>query len=162
MNFFVTQMLLRQWSVTRLLTGVTFFKPNLILNILRFEMPSKILFIDDHELVREIVCEMLVIHGFEVLSAPDGLTGIQLAREFLPDLIISDYYMPGATGLEVLSAVRSDERTSSIPFALISMDDSIGLRKRSQEAGVDAFLSKGFGDSELVETVRNLLSKNAA
>jgi CheY-like chemotaxis protein len=125
-------------------------------------MPTRVLVIEDHALVREVMVEMLTMHGFEVFSAPDGSSGIELAFKHLPDVVVSDYYMPGSTGLDVLQVLRQDVRTSHIPFALMSMDNSNGLRRRCEEAGADAFLPKGFSDAELVVLLNNLVQERVA
>lgn len=122
-------------------------------------MCTRVLLIEDHALVREVLVEMLTMHGYEVFSAPDGSSGIELAFEHTPDVVVSDYYMPGSTGLDVLQVLRQDERTSHIPFALMSMDNSNGMRRRSEEAGADAFIPKGFSDAELIVLLKNLLKE---
>ena len=87
---------------------------------------------------------------------------LELAFKHLPDVVVSDYYMPGSTGLDVLQVLRQDVRTSHIPFALMSMDNSNGLRRRCEEAGADAFLPKGFSDAELVVLLNNLVQERVA
>src|SRR4051794_1227173 len=81
---------------------------------------KRVLVIDDTQEIRMIITESLNIYGFETLSAEDGETGIQVAQENLPNLIICDINMPRMDGYETLKAIRQHEPTSTIPFIFLS------------------------------------------
>jgi len=69
-------------------------------------MKHTLLIIEDESTIRNDLAEILIFEGFEVLTAENGLTGLQLATEKLPDLIVSDVMMPEMDGYELLTALR--------------------------------------------------------
>ncbi|MGL5034668.1 MAG: response regulator, partial [Microcystaceae cyanobacterium] len=77
---------------------------------------EKILVVEDELGVRENLIEILEIAQYDVLSAPDGVVGLQLAKTHLPDLILCDVMMPNMDGYELLAALREDPNTSVIPL----------------------------------------------
>ena len=81
---------------------------------------TKILVIEDDNLIRETVLELLESRGFEAVGAENGQVGIQLATDQIPDLILSDVMMPERNGFEVFAAVRSHPATASIPFIFLT------------------------------------------
>jgi signal transduction histidine kinase len=123
--------------------------------------PQKVLVIDDTADIRLIISEYLNLHGFVTLDAEDGVTGIQIAREQLPDLIICDINMPNMDGYATLTALREDEATASIPFIFLSgAADKINMR-RGMELGADDYLTKPFTHKELMAAVNTRLEKQA-
>src|SRR5262249_30219185 len=81
---------------------------------------SRILLIEDEAPIRLTLSRFLRMEGWEVLTAEDGAKGVALALAELPDLIICDLLMPELDGYQVLSSLRSDPRTESIPFLLLT------------------------------------------
>ena len=119
-------------------------------------MPFSILIIDDYADNRELLRIMLEANGYRVLEAEDGLTGLRMAREETPALILVDLSMPGLDGWGVLRELRNDERTRNIPCASVSASpDGDGVQSSSQR--FDAYLSKPFRRDKLIETVERLL-----
>src|ERR1035437_7838077 len=81
---------------------------------------KKILIVDDeHDLV-ELIGLNLVRNGYEVISAHDGATGLDMARKLAPDLIVLDVMMPGLSGRDVTAAVKGDPRTAGVPIIMLS------------------------------------------
>ncbi len=116
---------------------------------------QRILVIDDEEDLAEAVQRLLECRGYQVDVATDGDRGLALAREHRPDLIVLDYELPEMDGLEVISALREDPDTRSIPVMLstasrIAMAD---IRK------ADGFLAKPFPEELLYEMVQRLLDQ---
>jgi CheY-like chemotaxis protein len=81
---------------------------------------AKILVIDDENTLRQTILTILRYAGYEVLDAADGFAGIKLARDHMPDLIVSDIVMPGLDGYGVLSRLRDDPQTATIPVILVT------------------------------------------
>jgi len=121
----------------------------------------KVLAIDDTPEIRMIITETLSLFGFETITAEDGATGIQLARESRPDLILCDIKMPKLDGYETLKQLREDDATATIPFVFLSgATDRITIR-RGMELGADDYLTKPFTPKELLAAVNTRLEKQA-
>ena len=121
-------------------------------------MAFSILIIDDYGDNRELLRIMLEANGYRVREAENGLEGLRMAREEIPDLILVDLSMPGLDGWGVLRELRGDERTRNIPCASVSASAD-GDRLQGSTQGFDAYLTKPFRRSELIETVERLLAK---
>lgn len=118
----------------------------------------RVLVIEDDEAVLYYVRVVLERHGFEVLSAPDGISGFMKVAEERPDLIVADYYMPGLNGLHFVEKVRNTPETATIPVVVVSVDGSTLLRRQCLEAGAYAFLEEPFAPEQLVSIVLTALS----
>ena len=113
----------------------------------------KILVIEDEQLIRNSMMDLLVAEGFEVLEAENGKIGVQIAREQHPDLIICDVLMPELDGHGVLTTLRQDQATVTIPFIfLTAMADKVDWR-RGMELGADDYLTKPFTFEELLSAI---------
>src|SRR2546427_2175474 len=119
----------------------------------------KILVIDDEEAFRGSLITMLEKKGFDVLQAPSGALGVQLARAHIPDLILCDVNMGGVGGNLTLYALRRDPQIASIPFILMSGFLSGGDTPPGIERGADGFLAKPFSIEKLLSTIQRCLSK---
>lgn len=121
-------------------------------------MPASILIIDDYEDNRELLRLMLEQGGYQVREARDGQEGIKMAQDTPPDIALIDLSMPGLDGWEVLTLLRADERTQNISCAAVSAFAD-GARARSLAHGFDAYLTKPYRRSDLIETVEGLLAE---
>src|SRR5688572_661957 len=122
---------------------------------------KKVLVIDDTEEIRMIIAESLSLYGFLTLSAEDGTTGVEMARDNIPDLIICDINMPNMDGYATLTALREEDSTATIPFIFLSgATDKINMR-RGMELGADDYLTKPFTHKELMAAVNARLEKQA-
>lgn len=123
---------------------------------------KKILVIEDEESLRSNVCEILGYEGFDILEAANGLKGLQLAREKLPDLILCDIMMPVMDGYEVLAAIREYQETRLTPVILLTaMAERENIRK-GMELGADDYIIKPFTIQELLQSVNSRLKKSEA
>lgn len=118
---------------------------------------TKILVIEDEESVRENIVELLDAEGFEALAAKNGRMGLLVAHQERPDLILCDIRMPELDGYGVLTGLRSEPTTTSIPFIFLSAkaaktDLSLGL-----ELGAHAYITKPFTLVELLDTIEQVL-----
>jgi Osmosensitive K+ channel histidine kinase len=123
---------------------------------------TKILVIENEELIRESILELLEIEEFETLSAENGKIGLQVAQKSNPDLILCDVVMPEMDGHGVLEALRKAPETKMIPFIfLTSKADKLDLRK-GMEMGADDYLIKPFTPKELLKAIATQLEKKAS
>src|SRR5689334_25165661 len=103
---------------------------------------ATILVIEDDEDIRKLIHFILVREGYEVYQAQNGLSGVQVAQEKRPDLIVSDIMMPEMDGYQALLALRQDERTSDIPFIFLTSKAEKQDLRRGMIYGADDYLSK--------------------
>lgn len=120
-----------------------------------------ILVADDHADLREWLVGELSADA-RVVTAGDGEAALAVARETLPDLVVSDVRMTGLDGFELCRRLRADERTSHIPVVLLSVHSSVDRRVEGSEAGADAFLGKPVDGRELRARVGALLASRRA
>lgn len=119
----------------------------------------KIAVIEDEVIVRETIIERLSEAGYQVISAENGLLGIDVIREHRPDLVLCDIMMPNLGGFGVLEYVRKDPETALIPFIFLSaLSDKSDLRK-GMLSGADDYLTKPFTRDELLNAVEVRLEK---
>jgi DNA-binding response OmpR family regulator len=125
--------------------------------------PVRVLVADDEDDIRALVCLAVAKAGCTVTSSvADGSTALATARAELPDLAVLDVSMPGATGLEVCTALRADPDTAGIHILLLSAGASLDDVARGLAAGADAYLAKPFGVADLVHQVRTLTARQPA
>jgi len=120
---------------------------------------KKILIIEDDDLVRDGVVELLSEEGFEMLSANNGLDGLKLAQKMIPDLIICDIMMPGLNGFQVLDYLQQDQETAVIPFIFLTAKSDRSDFRYSMQLGADDFITKPFKSEELKHAVITRLEK---
>jgi two-component system copper resistance phosphate regulon response regulator CusR len=117
----------------------------------------RILLIEDDEVIAERVKVGLERANFEVDSADDGETGLQMAREGDYALLILDLMLPGRDGWSVCEALR--RRRSAVPILMLTARDEVADRVRGLELGADDYLTKPFAFDELLARVRALLRR---
>ena len=116
-----------------------------------------VLAIEDEEHIRTVLEYNLKMDGFEVHLAEDGRTGLDLARQINPDLILLDWMLPEMTGLEVLSELKQDKKTQGIPVFMLTakaMGDDLSQALRE---GADDYITKPFNATELGQTIKSKL-----
>ncbi len=117
--------------------------------------PSLLVIEDSPDIVAYIV--NLLKEEYRILSAPNGVKGLELARKEVPDLIISDVMMPGMDGFEVCRRIKTELATSHIPVILLTAKADLESRLEGLEHGADAYLSKPFEERELRVRLKKLL-----
>lgn len=120
---------------------------------------SVILLIEDNQDVRENLTEMLNLNGFDVMEAENGMHGLDLMEEKLPDLILSDITMPIMNGFEFLIILKEDKRTAEIPFVFVTAMIEKKEIEKAFAAGANDYITKPFDLSELIDKINSLLSK---
>ena len=122
---------------------------------------ARILAIDDDPSVLGLIPRLLAVDGHEVRTADGGDAGVQLAREWRPDLILCDIVMPDPNGFEVLAALRRDPATNAIPLIFLTgVADPTQLRA-GRALGADDYLLKPFTRDELSQAVEARLTRAA-
>ncbi|TVP94036.1 MAG: diguanylate cyclase [Roseinatronobacter sp.] len=124
-------------------------------------MPAQILVVDDLLLSRMILRVKLSAACYTVRQATTGAEALHHVAEHPPALVLLDFNLPDATGLEICRQLRSDPKTSSIPIILFSADQSRSTRLQALAAGADDFLSKPLDDAYLMSRIRALLRTSA-
>jgi len=119
--------------------------------------PTTILWIDDDRLLLSVCTDPFERYGYRVLPASDGATGIDLAKQERPDLILLDVVMFGMDGLEVCQRLRAEPELAETPIVLLTVLDDAGVRDRGRELGATAVWCKPFGPEQLLEKVSKLL-----
>ncbi len=114
------------------------------------------LVVDDNEEMRDYVSNLFA-EKYNVLIAGNGEQGLKMAREYQPDIIISDIYMPGMTGLELCSQVKGDPALSHIPVILLTGSPSSETKLQGAEGGADDYITKPFEKELLIARVAGLL-----
>ena len=102
----------------------------------------KILIIDDEQGVLKMYETGLKMAGFEVMLAPDGASGLKLAQEQKPNVILLDIIMPRYNGLDILKDLKADERTKNIPVWLLTNLPRESSGQKAQELGAANYLVK--------------------
>ena len=112
---------------------------------------------DDDEDILTLVQLRLSRSGYEVIVARDGEAALRLARERHPDLVVLDWMMPKASGLEVLRAIRGSSDTAEIPVVLLTARASEADIQEGLDAGADDYIAKPFSPQELAARVQSIL-----
>ena len=119
-------------------------------------MNERILIIEDDQAILKLLQRGLAYEGYVVDMATDGRTGLILARDHTPDLVILDWMLPGIDGLEVCNRLRSG---GSIPILMLTAKDTVQDRIQGLDAGADDYMVKPFNLDELLARVRALLRR---
>ncbi|MEV7862873.1 SpoIIE family protein phosphatase [Streptomyces hirsutus] len=115
---------------------------------------ARVLIADDNADMREYLTRLLHGGGYRVDTVNDGLAALQAVRADAPDLVISDVMMPGLDGLTLVTTLRTDPRTSSVPVLLLSARAGQEASIEGLQAGADDYLVKPFAAAELLARVR--------
>lgn len=121
---------------------------------------KKILVIEDDETYQSVITRALVKEGYTVYQARRGDQGSVYTFQILPDLVLCDVVMEQGDGFTVLSKIRADPRTSSIPVIIMTGWGSKGGLRQAMSLGADDYLQKPFTSSELLASIRARLDRN--
>jgi len=123
-------------------------------------MPKvKILIIDDEPDIVETVSYMLKSRDYAVITALDGLEGLEKARTERPDLILLDIMMPDISGYDVCIKLKSDDSTKNIPIIMISAKSENEIMLKSKSLGAEAYILKPFRLSTLLDTMKKFINR---
>ncbi|MFD1293939.1 response regulator [Lutibacter holmesii] len=122
-------------------------------------MKKKVLLIEDDKTVRENTSEILELANYTVKTAKNGKEGVALAKSFLPDIIICDILMPLLDGYGVLQIISKSPLLEHIPFIFLTAKTTHDDLRKGMELGADDYISKPFGESELLRAIESRLKR---
>ena len=132
---------------------------NIDANVIQTVEPNDqpiILVIEDHpDMIKHI--QSLFEPSFKTITAYDGSSGIDLAKNEIPDIILSDLMLPMKNGKQVLESIKQDPNTSHIPFIMLTANHSEQEKLQGLNMGAIDYITKPFSPEELVHKIRNLL-----
>jgi putative two-component system response regulator len=123
-------------------------------------MASTVLIVDDERMGRETLESILDGQGYTLETAENGLEAIEKARRMLPDVILLDVMMPGMTGFEVCSKIRSDDLTAEIPIIFLTALDDRSVKMQGLQSGADDYITKPYDRHELRARLQNITRLN--
>src|SRR6476660_5253216 len=121
--------------------------------------PSRILFVDDEPAILNAVKPLFRREPYEIETAPDGKTGIEVFRRFRPAVVVSDHRMPGMTGVEFLAKIRAID-PESVRIILTGCTDLPAAESAINEGEVWRFLTKPWNDEDLRATVAGAIERH--
>jgi len=116
-----------------------------------------ILYVEDNELNRKIVRDLLRRTSYRLIEAPDGEAGVTIAREQRPDLILMDVQLPKISGIEATRRLRAEASTAATPIIAITSFALSGDEQKAMDAGASAYLAKPYSPFTLLGLIRKLL-----
>jgi two-component system, OmpR family, alkaline phosphatase synthesis response regulator PhoP len=122
----------------------------------------KILVIEDEQEIRDSLLDLLEAEGFEVLYADNGQEGLGLARSASPDLILCDVNLPELDGYQVLTQLRQQSETATLPFIFLTARGTKADFRYGMELGADDYLQKPCSGEELLGAIAARFAKQAA
>ena len=102
----------------------------------------RVLMVEDHPEIAELYQLKLQLDGYRVAVASNGVSGLQMARSLMPDVILLDVHLPQLDGMQMLTALREEEGTRDLQVVVFSEDDSPDLIREAKRLNVAAYLLK--------------------
>lgn len=125
-------------------------------------MNPRILIVDDEPFMLRLIETSLKKAGFDLISCRSGEQALDLAAQQRPSLIIMDLMMPGMDGFTTLQHLKAKPDLGKVPVIMLTAKGHKFTQEKAEEGGVDAFLTKPFSPSQLVEEARKLIAKGTA
>jgi two-component system KDP operon response regulator KdpE len=112
---------------------------------------KKVLLVDDEAQIIRVLRHIVNAHGYAVRAAEDGEAGLEVFREWQPDLVLTDLQMPNVDGLELCRRIR---KGSTVPIVVLSVRDDEKTIVQALDSGADDYVTKPFGTNELLARLR--------
>ncbi|GAB1594423.1 Hpt domain-containing protein [Lysobacter claricitrinus] len=118
-----------------------------------------VMVVDDSVTMRKVTGRVLERHGYEVVTAKDGIDALERMAERVPDLMLLDIEMPRMDGYELAGAMKGESRLRDVPIIMITSRTGEKHRQRAFELGVNRYLGKPYQEPELMRNVNELLEQ---
>lgn len=125
-------------------------------------MGKQVLLVEDEENIAEAIRFILSRDGWQVVHLAEGRGAALKAAELMPDVVILDHMLPGASGLEILADLRARPATAHLPVLMLTAKGQPRDREAAERAGADRFLAKPFANADILAEVRALASGGEA
>ncbi|MES2496572.1 MAG: response regulator [Pseudomonadota bacterium] len=125
-------------------------------------MKARVLLIEDNEQNRYLATFLLERNGFEVISAQDGVRGIELAREIDPDVILLDIQLPGMNGYQVAEALRRLPQLDARAIVAVTSYAMVGDREKAIDAGCNGYIEKPIDPDNFVAQVMHFVKEQSS
>ena len=118
---------------------------------------AKILIVEDNALNIKLFCDLLAAHGHQPEAVTDSRNALEAARNFQPDLVITDIQLPHLSGLELIRLIRAEAGIAEVPIMAVTAYSAPGDEERIRAAGAQAYVSKPISVMRFAQTVEDLL-----
>lgn len=118
---------------------------------------AKILIVEDNALNIKLFCDLLAAHGHQPEAVTDSRNALDAARQFSPDLVITDIQLPHVSGLDLIRMIRRDDQLRDIPIMAVTAYSARGDEEKIRGAGAQAYVSKPISVVRFAQTVEQLL-----
>jgi two-component system chemotaxis response regulator CheY len=120
-----------------------------------WELIIKVLVVDDQGSMRDVISHMLRQLGFRnVFTATDGIVAYRMLKSGDFDFVVSDWYMPNMTGIQLLKAIRKNDNIKSLPVLLVTAENQKKQIMEAAKSGVNSFIVKPFSASQLENKIK--------
>ena len=119
---------------------------------------KRILIIEDNPSFSRAINHIVEKEGYEVSTASNGMTGLRMAKDNPPDLLILDVMLPGLDGFEICSQLRADESTEKLPIVMLSAKGQEADKTTGLSVGANEYLTKPIDRALLLEKIASLLA----
>jgi two-component system KDP operon response regulator KdpE len=119
---------------------------------------SRVLVVDDEPQITRVLRTVLTSQGYQVRTAPEGESALASFKDWMPELVITDLYMPRMDGVELCRRIRT---LSSVPIIVLSVKGEERSKVEALDSGADDYVTKPFGIDELMARVRAALRRTA-
>ena len=123
-------------------------------------MKNNILVVEDTSTVREEICDILKMEGFNVTEAENGKQGLKLAQIVKPNLILSDIVMPEMNGFELYEKIQENSEINNIPVVFLSAKADKNILKKAKEMGTGEYIIKPVSPDTLIKTIKKRINKH--
>lgn len=125
-------------------------------------MAKRIFVVEDNALNLRLFCDLLAAHGHETCAVRDGREAFAKARDYLPDLIITDIQLPYVSGFDLIRQFRQESTLADVPIMAVTAYAGPGDEERIRAAGANIYVSKPISVVKFIAVVNDLFALAAA